>query len=120
MRLSDLDPRFLKHGRTPEGVGTHSTVDSIADAQGIIFLCPKCFQVNGGEVGTHSVICWSRSRGAPEDAVPGPGRWRLDGTGFHDLTLNGDAAGGGGARSVLLIGGCEWHGFITDGEVTGA
>jgi hypothetical protein len=39
----------------------------------------------------------------------------MDGTGYDDLTLNGDPPGS--ARSVLLTGGCNWHGFITDGEV---
>jgi hypothetical protein len=54
------------------------------------------------------------SRGVPDDAKPGPGRWSLVGTGFDDLTLDGD----GGSRSVLLLGGCAWHGFVTNGEVT--
>jgi hypothetical protein len=70
---------------------------------------------NGGKVGTHGVICWSESAGTPADAIPGPGRWKLVGTGLHDLTLDGD---GGRSRSVLLTGGCGWHGFVTSGEVT--
>ena len=90
-------------------------VQSIDQAQGVSFLCPKCFIANGSRVGTHAVICWSRSRGVPDDASPGPGRWKLDGTGLHDLTLNGET---GGARSVQLNGGCKWHGFITNGEAT--
>lgn len=146
MRLVDLEPRFIRYevkvqeyeqhkadGYMSDPLHTHTDacwekvtgprvsypfVDKIEDAQGITFLCPKCFAANGGSVGTHGVICWSRSRGVPEDAKPGPGRWRLDGTGFHDLTLNGDQAGGGGARSVLLTSGCQWHGFVTAGEVT--
>jgi hypothetical protein len=115
MKLTDLDPRFLRYNQNHAGV-SFDTVDSITVAQGVSFLCPKCFAENGGAAGTHSVICWSRSRGVPETAQPGPGRWALDGTGFHNLTLNGDAIGGGGARSVQLNGGCEWHGFITNGE----
>ncbi len=87
---------------------------ALAEASGVKFLCPKCFAANNGPVGTHAVICWSRSRGVPDDATPGPGRWRLDGTGLHDLTLNADLPSG--ARSVLLIGGCGWHGFVTNGE----
>jgi len=80
------------------------------------FLCPKCFVANRGRAGTHAVICWSRSRGIADDVTPGPGRWSLRGTGFHDLTLDGD----GGSRSVLLSGGCGWHGYVTDGLVTDA
>lgn len=90
-----------------------------AGAHGVKFLCPKCFANNGGPVGTHSVICWSRSAGAPEDMEPKPGRWKMDGTGLRDLTLNGDQPGGGGARSVLLLGGCGWHGFINAGFAEG-
>lgn len=126
MKLTDLEPRFLRWERRELGAPTDSPrateviwhhVDSLAEAQGILFLCPKCFVANGGRVGTHSVVCWSRSRGVPDDATPGPGRWTLEGTGFHDLTLNGD----GGSRSVLLTGGgCAWHGFVTNGEVTDA
>lgn len=128
MRLAELEPQFLRYGRRwgePDGTFieagwriTHHSVDTLAEAQGVEFLCPKCFAANGGPVGTHIVICWSRSRGTPEDARPGPGRWTLEGTGFDDLTLNGDAINGGGARSVLLQGGCGWHGFVTNGEVT--
>jgi hypothetical protein len=88
-------------------------VKTIAEASGIVFLCPKCFEANGGPVGTHVVVCWSRSRGVPDSAVPGPGRWLLRGTTFEDLTLDGD----GGSRSVLLTSGCCWHGFVTNGEV---
>lgn len=117
MRLVDLDPHFLRY-EPSDGRVFHRFVDSLAEAQGIEFLCPKCFVTNGGSAGTHHVICWSRSRGVPEDATPGPGRRKMEGTGLADLTLNGDAPGGGGARSVLLLGGCEWHGFVTNGAVT--
>lgn len=142
MRLAELEPKFLRYVVMPNvpteivndaAIGSsiefhnelrdaiyHCYTDSIKDAQGIQFLCPKCFAKNGGPVDTHIVVCWSRSRGTPEDASPGPGRWSMQGSGFDDLTLNGDAVGGGGARSVLLLGGCAWHGFITNGDVTGA
>jgi len=132
MRLVDLEPEWLTYGReirtwtrrkedgTDEEVTGpsvyHRKVDSIQAAQGVFFLCPKCYSTNHGPVGTHGVICWSRSRGVPDDAVPGPGRWLLEGNGFEDLTLNGD----GGSRSVLLTAGCGWHGFVTNGEVTEA
>lgn len=131
MRLLDLNPKFYRYetrrsiGRFVDGGNVvereHDAVylpkvDRIEDAQGVMFLCPKCFSDNGGAVGTHGVICWSRSRGVPDTAEPRPGRWTLDGTGFHDLTLNGDPPGT--ARSVQLTAGCKWHGFVTNGEVT--
>jgi hypothetical protein len=113
-RLVDLKPRFLRYA-PEDGREIFATVETLAEAQGIMFLCPLCFDRNKGSVGTHGVICWSASRGVPAEASPKPGRWRLDGTGMHDLTLNADPPASS-ARSVLITGGCGWHGFITDGE----
>lgn len=113
MKLLELEPEFVR--RSGDG-GIYHPVDSILEAHGLMFLCPKCFIANGGKVGTHRVICWSRSRGVPDDARPGPGRWALVGSGYHNLTLDADPPNT--ARSVLLLGGCAWHGFITNGEVT--
>ena len=120
MKLADLHPRFLRYEkRLEEGKERvyHVEVETLAEAQGVIFLCPKCFAANHGEVGTHSVICWSSSRGVPVGAHPGPGRWAMKGTSLADLTLDGEP---GRSRSVLLKGGCGWHGYITKGEATDA
>lgn len=111
MKLSELNPQFLR--RT--GEGTHETVKRIRNADGVLFLCPKCFLANGGPVGTHSVLCWGPD--VPREVDPGPGRWTLNGTGLHDLTLDGAL---GKSRSVLLTAGCGWHGYITSGEATEA
>lgn len=113
MKLTDLRPQFVRFERNDEGTLWRPT-DRIEDAHGILFLCPKCFAEKGGEVGCHSVICWSRSRGVPDDASPGPGRWALNGTGYADLTLDADPPNT--ARSVQLNGGCDWHGHVTNGE----
>jgi hypothetical protein len=112
MRLTELDPWFLRI----VDPGTWRHVDTLAEAQGVCFVCPKCFTTLGNTiVGAHRVICWSRSRGVPDDEKPGPGRWTLEGTGMADLTLGCEP---GKSRSVLLISGCAWHGFVTAGEVT--
>lgn len=123
VRLVNLEPQFLRP-MFLRGSWHHFHVDTIAEAQGIWFLCPKCFDKNGGRQGTHGVICWSRSRGVPDSAVPGPGRWKIEGTGYDDLTVNADPPST--ARSVALKGNCwpgeggaGWHGFVTNGEVTG-
>jgi hypothetical protein len=117
LRLIDLNPEFVRYEQRTGGHIYYVIVPAIDEAQGVEFLCPKCFAANGGPAGTHRVICWSRSRGVPDDAVPGPGRWTLNGSGFADLTLDGDPPGN--SRSVLLTGGgCGWHGFITNGEMT--
>lgn len=115
MRLTELEPQFIKHERR-DGHEYYIPIDNIAEAQGIEFLCPLCFAANRGSRGTHMVICWSRSKGIPEDVSPKPGRWKMDGTGYADLTLNADPPGH--ARSVQLLGGCNWHGHITNGEIT--
>lgn len=115
MKLTELEPQFLRWEKRADGAYL-VPVDRIEQAQGIRFLCPKCVAANGGKVGTHAVVCWSRSRGVPEEARPGPGRWALKGTGYRDLTLDADPPAQ--ARSVQLLGGCGWHGFVTNGEVT--
>ena len=144
MRLTALEPQFMRYevrieersyakavGCLDQPAHTHTDacfekqtgpcvhlpfVDRIEDAQGIKFLCPKCFTANHGPINTHGVICWSRSRGVPDDAKPYPGRWRLVGTSYEDLSLMEEP---GHTRSVQLTGeGCKWHGFVTDGEVT--
>lgn len=79
-------------------------------AQGIRFLCPRCFKANGGAVGTHSIICWFKDHLVPDDTMPGPGRWLPSGTGIDDLTFVGP-----GAASVQS--GRHWHGFVRAGRV---
>lgn len=111
MRLVQLQPRFLRAG----SFSSWYEAPTLAEATGVQFLCPKCLQANGmSGIGVHSIICWSKLRGTPDDLPPRPGRWALDGTSFDDLTLNGEL---GNSRSVLLTTGCRWHGFITNGEV---
>lgn len=105
LKLSELEPSFLH--TTDDG---WRMVDTIEEANGISFLCPKCYTDNGGPIGTHQVICWNPS--VPADVRPGPGRWNLVGTGLHDVSLVA------GSSSILLTSGCQWHGFVTNGEVT--
>lgn len=106
MRLRDLNANLLK--LNPDR--SMSYVDSVAEADGVMFLCPKCFAANGGPVGTHGVICWFVGR-VPDDLSPKPGRWIPAGNTLDDLTFVGPEA-----ASVLLTSGCEWHGFVRDGR----
>lgn len=106
MRLRDLEARFYRI----TAPGHRLEVDTLAEAQGVLFLCPACFKTNNGPIGTHSVMTWFRDRGVPDDEVPRPGRWQVasSSTGLDDLTLT---------PSVLLPGpGCGWHGFVTNGD----
>jgi hypothetical protein len=134
MRLSELNPQFMRRetreetwtrrnedGTTEEVTGPreyYPHVETAGEAQGISFLCPTCFKANNGPVGTHSIMCWSRSRGIPEDVTPGPGRWDLQGTSYEDLTLGADPPNT--LRSVKLDAGCHAHFLVTNGEVQDA
>lgn len=131
MRLVELGPFFVTYGvgvasphiGQPQPDGTTkwggfpvkliTHVDSLVQAQGIWFLCPLCFTKNNGPVGTHMIDVTFAGRGVPDDHGShgdggAPARWQVSGTGFEDLTTT---------PSILLIGGCNWHGFITQGMI---
>ena len=105
MNLSDLQAVFVKW------VDPHhrQLVETLAEADGVKFLCPKCFAENGGAVGVHSIICWSPE--VPQDTFPTPGRWSMQGASLTDLTLVA------GPSSVLLTGGCQAHFFVRNGQI---
>lgn len=110
MKLTDLEPQFLKI-TVPSKEQRY--VDSIAEADGVMFLCPKCYVEHGhSAIGTHQVLCWALH--VPLTESPGPGRWELVGTGYADLTLRA------GSSSVALTDGCAAHFFVQNGEVTDA
>lgn len=107
--LRELDGRFLVI--TDLNEKRMREVELLHEAQGVEFLCPKCFAANNGPIGTHAVICWFQGRGVPDDWNPKPGRWNPTGTGLDDLTFVPP-----GAISVLLTSGCGWHGFVKNGK----
>lgn len=102
--LRDLKARFLKRDDSHH----FRFVDSIGEADGVEFLCPVCFEKNGGSVGTHAVICWSPS--VPQDTSPTPGRWDMVGSGLDDLTLQAASS------SIQLSGGCNAHFWVRSGR----
>jgi hypothetical protein len=111
MKIAELEPYFIVY--LSDGVKETREI-SIERAQGLWFLCPKCFAQNSGPVGTHAVQISFESRGVlPSQGTHNkegkPVRWNVSGTGINDLTLT---------PSILLEGGCAWHGFISNGEVT--
>lgn len=114
VRLADLRPRFYGAPYfAADGAEIHPSVDCLADAAGIIFLCPKCYLLEGNPRGVHSVVCWTPK--IPGEFLPNPGRWHLDGTGIHDLTLRRGRA----PSSVQLTtdGGCGAHFYVENGRV---
>lgn len=113
MNFMDLTPEFVRH-ETRDGRQYLVYVNEITEAQSVEFMCPTCFQRNGGSKGTHWVMVTFVDRGVPDDqgsqSTSGkPSRWRAHGTGLQDLTL---------APSIDLTPGCDWHGFVRDGQVT--
>lgn len=119
MKLSLLEPKFVRYetGRTIFATADHDGNFTVgvpfASAQGIQFLCPLCFTKNVGPVGTHLCDVTFADRGVPDDlgshnkegkAV----RWTVTGDTFENLTTT---------PSILLEGGCAWHGYITNGDV---
>lgn len=109
MKLTDLDPQFHRY-ETREGGEYLVKVDTLAEAQGIQFDCPKC------QPYPHGIIVTFRDRGTldhqgSQSAHGGPSRWTVAGTGFADLSCQPsiDCTKGGG---------CTFHGYITNGEAT--
>lgn len=106
MKLTDLEAEFCRS--VANGL---RRVDTFAEAQGIIFLCPGCLQKKGSTIGVHSVLIWFDGRGVPPEERPAP-RWQASGTGLADLTINPsvDVTAGGKYPE-------EWHGWIRNGEI---
>ena len=89
-------------------------VETVAEADHVMFLCPACFTKNGGSVGTHSVMVTFEGRSVPDeagtrDSEGKPSRWAASGSTINDLVLT---------PSILLDAkrkadeGCHWHGFV--------
>lgn len=95
---------------------TFVNVETVAEADSLWFLCPKCFRQNGGPVGTHGIrvdflgrrvpahICIHNDQGQPV-------WWSVEGTSIEDITTN---------PSILILGGCAWHGWIRSGQAVEA
>lgn len=109
--LVELEAEFLQV-KYPKGF---RVVKTLAEADGVWFLCPKCFEANKGPVGTHMVICWFVGK-VRDDMDPSPGRWTPSGTGLADLTFVPGTPPR--AHSVWLNGdgGCQWHGWVQGGR----
>ena len=116
-----LQAEFIKH--IPKGwvdpedgdaypAGGHYAVDTLQEADGVQFLCPKCYAEIGSRPGVHSVICWFVGR-VTDDVSPGPGRWTPQGNSIADLTF---VPSPGRSQSVALLAGCMWHGFVVNGD----
>jgi len=118
VRLTELEPEWVDRATPdgsfwrerdamvevafPDGEEPPEGQTTFVGAQGIWFLCPKgC---------GHRVLVWFKDRGVPGNLRPSP-RWIATGASLDDLTTK---------PSIQIVGGCAWHGFITNGEVTNA
>jgi hypothetical protein len=116
VKLTELDPQFVcwtqENWPDAQGKYCYNQVDSIAEANGVIFLCPLCFVANQrSNIGVHSICCWAP--GVPQhEHLVGPGRWSMSGTGYADLTLSASSS------SISVTSGCKAHFFIRNGEIT--
>lgn len=127
MKLTELEPQFMRYetrppepesGRDPnDRVRYLRHVDSLAEAQGIQFLCPVCWIAHGGPIGTHGIEVSFSNRGVADDEGSHnregkPSRWSASGTNYSDLTT---------LPSILIDPAppacAGWHGYITNGEV---
>lgn len=109
MKLTELEPEFHRY-ETRDGREHIIKVETLAEAQGVQFDCPKC------QPYPHAVIVTFRDRWAldhqgSQSSHGGPSRWNVAGASFEDLTLTPsiDCSQGGG---------CTFHGFITNGAVS--
>lgn len=138
MKLSELQAYFVRHavetadehlGRNlPDGTvqwGGFPTdvfhrVDALAEAHGIVFLCPKSYAKNGGVAGTHGVRVYFE--GSPVPSHIGTNnkgetvRWSVQGTGLGDLTLRPSIL----EQDEGSVDPCGWHGYVTNGQASDA
>ncbi len=104
MRLVELDPHFLvRRPATPADLKhVLERTSDLSVADGIRFLCPKCFVDKGGPESAHAIVIPFIGR-----AMGGYG-WHVSGTAFSDLSLR---------PSIAIHTGCGFHGLVTNGEV---
>jgi hypothetical protein len=99
MRLTDLNARFLNAG----GVAADGTPMPTRIGVGVIFACP-C-----GDATSECYVPFAN----PLDGGPqyGPQGWQRTGDTMEMLTLTPSVL-----RTYSACG-CQWHGFVTNGEV---
>ncbi len=84
-------------------------VETVAEAHGVRFLCPKSYAKNGGPKGTHSVyIFFQGSPHAGHNLAGQEVRWTVaGGTTLDDLSLTPSIQEQDEGKDP-----CNWHGFV--------
>ncbi len=125
MKLTELDPRWV--GAGGEGVYQTAPDGTLVPSPerhgvGVSFLCP-CASCTGKRTGDKDHDFYLRvfvgfrnplDGGPAHDPRPGQ-QWERTGETFDTLTLRPSIL-----RHRVGDGGCDWHGFVTAGEVTTA
>jgi Family of unknown function (DUF6527) len=118
MRLRDLDAHFIRYFQESaedmfkRGVAVPADmfrkVETLSEADGIRFLCPKSFSAHGGPEGTHSIqVFFAGSSVPPHLGRNSKGetvRWTATGRSLDDLSLTPSIQEEGDV--------CKWHGFV--------
>jgi hypothetical protein len=128
VKILDYDhTRFIRYeaeisdGLTHSGVTTPAgeiiehliRVDTLAEAHGVWTPCPLCCRVGH----PHGVLSFFPNAPLHPDTDLGKNkagqdvRWTPTGTSLADLTLS---------PSIQIQGGCNWHGWIQNGETVDA
>jgi|SRR5579863_4483019 len=118
LTLQQLDGRFIRYREETKdemfarGVSKPAQfferVNSLGEAHGVRFICPKSFVAHNGPVGAHSVqVYFAGSPVPPEMGVNEAGetvRWAASGTSLDDLSLSPSIQEQDNE--------CGWHGFV--------
>lgn len=88
-------------------------VDTLQEAHGIRFICPKSFETHGGIIGSHYIQIYFAGSPVPDNlGINQNGtavRWNVSGTSLDDLSIT---------PSIQEEGyHCGWHGFVGSGGV---
>lgn len=103
MKLIDLEPEYIRYIED----GKMRIVNSLSEAQGIEFYCPK----SGCD---HKINITFKDRGVLDNQGSHnkegkPTRWEVNGTDASNLTT---------LPSIHIKDTCGWHGFITKGIIS--
>lgn len=88
-------------------------VKTLAEADGVQFICPKCFKEDPDAEYPHEVTLWFSSIGKLSEKIQGHPGWNKSGSSLEDLTFVPP-----GAVSVLIKARCCWHGFVKNGTAS--
>jgi hypothetical protein len=99
MKLTDLEPQFLKRSKPTE----YDLTNDIHEADALQMRCPACHWAWGrtGHGHVHTLTLW----------LPEPPLWCFEGTGYKDLSLMA------GRVAVTMTTGCRAEFWVKKGKV---